>query len=160
MNYFAQLFNIGCFYYCISLTIGLFVLVGMRIGRRSWGQCFAAALAAAYLFLVLSITIFTRGPTNLEINYLPPFWAYEKIFSRSKIARDLTIQIIVNILMLAPLGFLFPFITEKHPVCLAASCSIAIELIQLVTKRGYFELDDIIHNTIGILLGFVFYRLL
>ena len=33
--------------------------------------------------------------------------------------------------------------------------SSAIEIVQLVSHRGLFELDDIIHNTLGTILGYL-----
>ena len=160
MRYVIHLFDLGGIYYSICTGIALVILFGTRACKFSWDKSIAAALAAAYMFIVLTITVFKRGPTDLPKNYFPPFWAYGMIISKSKIARDLAIQIIMNVIMLVPLGFLIPFFIEKKPIIFGAVCSLIIELVQLVTKRGYFEIDDIIHNTIGITIGFVCYKLL
>ena len=160
MRYVIHLFDIGEIYYLICTGIALVVLLGMRACKLSWGKSSAAALAAAYMFIVLTITVFKRGPTDLAKNYFPPFWAYRMILSRSKIARDLAIQIILNIIMLVPIGYLTPFFVDKKPILFGVACSVTIELIQLVTRKGYFEIDDIIHNTIGVLIGYVAYRLM
>ena len=34
-----------------------------------------------------------------------------------------------------------------------------LEVFQLITKRGYFEIDDLIHNTLGVVIGYGLYRL-
>lgn len=65
-------------------------------------------------------------------------------------------NIIANILVFIPLGF---FISNKNPknvfkaliICLGVILS--IELIQLFFKIGFFDIDDIILNFIGSLLG-------
>lgn len=65
-------------------------------------------------------------------------------------------NIIANILAFIPLGF---FISNKNPknvfkaliICLGVILS--IELIQLFFKIGFFDIDDIILNFIGSLLG-------
>lgn len=65
-------------------------------------------------------------------------------------------NIIANILVFIPLGF---FISSKNPknvfkaliICLGVILS--IELIQLFFKIGFFDVDDIILNFIGSLLG-------
>ena len=65
-------------------------------------------------------------------------------------------NIIANILVFIPLGF---FISNKNPknvfkaliICLGVILS--IELIQLFFKIGFFDVDDIILNFIGSLLG-------
>ena len=60
--------------------------------------------------------------------------------------------------MLFPLGILVPLCIRKadnvKKVALAGLfVSFAIEVAQLITTRGYFELDDIFHNTLGAFLG-------
>lgn len=65
-------------------------------------------------------------------------------------------NIIANIVAFIPLGF---FISNKNPknvfkaliICLGVILS--IELIQLFFKIGFFDVDDIILNFIGSLLG-------
>lgn len=37
-------------------------------------------------------------------------------------------------------------------------CSLLIETVQLITHLGWFELDDLLNNTIGCVLGVIFYR--
>jgi len=160
MQYVVHLFDIGIFYYSICISIALLVLFGMRASKCNWSRCIAAACAAAYMFIVLAITVFTRGPTDLSTNYFPPFWAYRMILERDKLAHDLIIQIFMNVFMLVPLGIMIPCFVDKRPILWGALCSLSIEALQFVTKRGYFEIDDIIHNTLGILLGYAFYRIL
>ena len=65
-------------------------------------------------------------------------------------------NIIANILVFIPLGF---FISNKNPknvfkaliICLGVILS--IELIQLFFKIGFFDVDDIILNLTGSLIG-------
>ena len=40
----------------------------------------------------------------------------------------------------------------------AAGVSFVIEVVQLVFKLGLFEFDDIFHNTLGAVIGFVMWR--
>ncbi|WP_207706695.1 VanZ family protein [Acetobacterium tundrae] len=35
--------------------------------------------------------------------------------------------------------------------------SVSVECLQLITKTGIFEWDDIIHNTIGVIVGYGIY---
>lgn len=67
---------------------------------------------------------------------------------------------IENILMFIPFGFLLPLVVKrarKMIVCVgfgfAVSCM--IELSQLVTQRGYCQLDDVVTNTMGTLAGWI-----
>lgn len=39
-------------------------------------------------------------------------------------------------------------------------CSCGIELSQLITQRGYCQLDDVVTNTVGMLVGWGIWKLL
>lgn len=65
---------------------------------------------------------------------------------------------IENILMFFPFGLLAPMLCSglrKMWYCVLAGflCSCAIELAQLMTQRGYCQVDDVMTNTIGSLVG-------
>ncbi len=67
--------------------------------------------------------------------------------------------LIGNIIMLIPLGFFLPRLFEKTKKFGWFSLSIfittlLIETIQLATDTGFFDIDDIIFNTIGVLIFF------
>lgn len=62
-------------------------------------------------------------------------------------------------LMFAPLGFLLPLLSKKcERFSIISSISfittVSIELIQLMTGKGIFELDDLLHNFIGSIFGY------
>lgn len=65
-------------------------------------------------------------------------------------------NIIANILVFIPLGF---FISNKNPknvfktLVICISVILSIECIQLLFKIGFFDVDDIILNFIGSLIG-------
>ena len=63
-----------------------------------------------------------------------------------------------NVLAFMPLGFLFPYVvgrdfTIPQMVLAGALCSYTVELIQLMTRTGSFDVDDIFLNTVGAVLG-------
>jgi glycopeptide antibiotics resistance protein len=80
---------------------------------------------------------------------------------------------IFNVFMLLPVGALLPIIsggngrksgekssienrTKTRPgriILIGFLISLTIEILQLVTKRGLFEFDDIFHNTLGVAVG-------
>ena len=39
-------------------------------------------------------------------------------------------------------------------------CSCGIELSQLITQRGYCQLDDVVTNTVGMLVGWGIWKML
>lgn len=70
------------------------------------------------------------------------------------------VNIFGNIFAFAPFGFMLPIINDKNRkfwivALLSLEFSLAVELIQLVFKVGIFDVDDIIMNTIGGMLGYL-----
>ena len=71
-----------------------------------------------------------------------------------------------NILIFAPLGFLIPM-SSKNKVTrnffvvtlISIMFSGAIEVVQILTKVGAFDIDDIILNTAGAILGYIVYAI-
>ena len=71
---------------------------------------------------------------------------------------DLLLENILNIVMLLPIGIFLPLtygkkIDWKVGLLIGIGISFSIELLQLVLCRGLFEFDDIIHNSLGFLIG-------
>ena len=69
-------------------------------------------------------------------------------------------QVYMNVAMLIPMGYLLPYIFDWFrrdvsrrtiPVCFLTS--VLIENVQLLTRHGMYDLDDIISNTIGGIIG-------
>jgi glycopeptide antibiotics resistance protein len=69
-----------------------------------------------------------------------------------------------NIIGFAPLGFLLPMLCTSLSSFLkigiiAFTFSLTLEVIQLVKVLGIFDVDDIILNTSGALLGYAVYKI-
>lgn len=71
-------------------------------------------------------------------------------------------NILGNILAFAPLGFMLPLLNKRYQnffritfLCLFFSTS--VEVVQLLLKVGIFDVDDILMNTIGGVLGYISY---
>ncbi len=73
-------------------------------------------------------------------------------------------NLVGNVLLFMPMGFLMPFIVEEHRffkvmiISFLISCS--LELIQLVTLLGCFDVDDMILNVLGAILGYLCFWIL
>ncbi len=66
-------------------------------------------------------------------------------------------ELLLNFCMLIPVGVLFPWATGKRflpTVLVGLGLITVIEISQLVTRRGYFELSDIVDNTVGVMIGY------
>ena len=73
---------------------------------------------------------------------LIPFWSYG--------VKSLRMEILLNVILFIPVGLLAP---RWKTVGLAAEYSMPIESAQLVSFRGLFEFDDVIHNALGTAVG-------
>ncbi|MTI67990.1 MAG: VanZ family protein [Firmicutes bacterium] len=73
------------------------------------------------------------------------------------------INLIGNIGIFIPFGFLIPM-TKKSSFYKALGVFIIgltfLEVTQLITKRGSFDIDDFILNSLGFSLGYVTFRIL
>ena len=121
-------------------------------------QYFPTVLFCLYIGFVLWITLIDRRIGGRQSN-LTPFWEYANVVNdvqRSYFIR----QIIGNILLLMPFGFLISFLPKLQDikwksVLLSALCfSAFIELMQFITGRGLMEFDDVFNNTVGAVLGY------
>lgn len=111
-------------------------------------------LLAFYLSFVFTITLFDRIPTTLPKYQLTLFWSYKAIsYGRS----DLIAEVIANVLLFIPIGILIMFIVARKlrwlGITIGILLSVFIEVSQLIFHRGLFEFDDIIHNSLGMLIG-------
>lgn len=68
------------------------------------------------------------------------------------------INLVGNIALLVPIGFLVPFVyrkmTWKETFALAIVAGFAIEGMQAVLRVGIFDVDDVILNGLGVIVGY------
>lgn len=146
----------------LLLIVILSIIAKLKYKRRLLGltQAIAYVVLPVYVFLLFASLVFSR-PNTLEINInLSPFWTEKAILlGKIKYLKSL----IYNLLMLVPWGLLFPVVRKTSFVKTILGgflISFLIELLQLMTKTGLCELDDLIHNTIGVTWGYgIFYML-
>lgn len=114
-------------------------------------------IAISYTIIIFDITLLNRGAyrdNNINFNLFTSYKMVLNTFDKSVLR-----HIILNILMTIPLGILLPFIHNKfHKIRWTMTVGIifvlAIELIQLTTNSGIFDVDDILNNSIGVLIGY------
>ena len=96
------------------------------------------------------------------------FWSYRKWIAGDT---DLGQEIIANIAMFIPFGFLLSAVLPTTPsfnggkkaavvISTAIIFSLLIETLQLILMRGLFEWDDVFSNTAGAIAGLLLYSLL
>ena len=146
-------------YYVAALLVMLGTGILCFYRKRNLLVSMAWAFLAGYLFLIYSSTVIRRD-VGKEYDYdFHIFWSYIAAWKRGK--TYLLYLNIANTMMLLPVGFLAGYIGINDYKCallLGAGISGVIEMSQLLLKRGMFEFDDILHNALGCLLGYLVYQ--
>lgn len=144
-------------YYLIAVAIFLLLF-------KKWKKI-SASLLVTYCFLVFATTVLARTNQDKSSYDLTPFrlLRIDKWWTQ----RDFMLQIMANVLMFVPIGYLTMLAgngIEKKYVKVFYSIgtivagflfSVFIEYMQYSLHRGLCEVDDVIHNTVGAVIGSV-----
>lgn len=132
----------------LLILVNIFVITHILFDKKNpWYHL----LLFTYFLLLISV-LFIRPPYKshqyIDENYLKTWWKY--LFKN----RVVFINVVGNVLLFIPLGIILK-INFKSLVkyFLSLLIIIVLELIQLLTKRGIFDFNDIILNYGGSLLG-------
>ncbi|MFN6375545.1 MAG: VanZ family protein [Chitinophagia bacterium] len=103
------------------------------------------------------------GGTQHGTFNLIPFQTIGAYFDGHKGFLIASINLLGNVLLLVPLGFLIPFVLSRFNwlviIFLSIFSGLSIEIMQFILKVGIFDVDDVILNALGVMLGVVFYNL-
>ena len=129
----------------------------IRKGKINRIQALAILAEVIFLGIVFGSTVFTRTGSVRQYE-LVPFWSWRDIIRYHD--RQLLKENLLNCILLFPAGALLPLIMNRkvkwyHALIFGVLVSAAIETSQLITMRGLFEWDDMIHNGLGCMLGCV-----
>lgn len=135
------------------LFLGLVVFFVWKGFRR--GTVLSCRLILLELMFVLYCSTIIFRETGDVRNYdLHPFWSYEAIQGGKS---ELLAENIMNVIVFIPVGILiglgFPRWSWRKTIGLGCLISISIEVLQFAFKRGFSEVDDVIHNTLGCAIG-------
>lgn len=104
-----------------------------------------------------------------KINLIPLVSIWEQlrsIFDSGSYTRPVALRnLAANVLLFAPMGLFLPMLWEKlrrfrANIKMWFLMIMMIEIVQLLTLQGSFDIDDIILNTVGFLAGFCVYLIL
>ena len=129
------------------------------------GRLLLCAVFIIYLVVVVGATMlryrmhsFAGGIGEIY----PLFYSYKEAWNHFS-AREWR-NIILNIMMFVPFGFLLPLVSKKFQAFWKTYLAgflftFLIEMTQLLFHLGICELDDFMNNTVGAMIGYGFYRL-
>lgn len=112
-------------------------------------------LFATYIYILLQQTYFSRisGSRNTVSLILGETWQGS---AQSKA------YVIENILMMIPFGVLLPNVLKPAEnifgcIPLGFFFSVSLEYAQFLSQRGHMQVDDILTNVIGTMIGYLFF---
>lgn len=141
-----------CLIILLILLVFTFCLAYMTAHKADGSRDLSCIALFSYIVTVLYVTVFDRGGvTDIRLQLIP-FYQFDTL---------VLIGMIENALLFMPAGALplsaFPRWRPAHAILAGVVLSLAIELTQLITHRGILDVNDLIANFIGAVLGGFFY---
>jgi len=100
---------------------------------------------------------FKLPPEMGQANFVPfkTIWPYLRGEHGWLIA---VLNVAGNIALLVPIGFLVPFVSRRvtwqTSLALAVAVGLAIEGMEVAFRLGIFDIDDVILNALGVMIGY------
>lgn len=118
---------------------------------------FLLFLIIVYAAVLLKLAFFSREPgsrTTVDLT----------LFNTWGTTMQAHAFFVENIIMFIPFGILIPTafpVMRNIFVCTltALACSLCLEMFQLITGRGFCQLDDVVTNTLGAFIGYMVHRM-
>ena len=154
--------------------IGLVVFIAWK-GFKTGLRYSATLLLIEYIFLLFCSTVIFRTTGATRQYDFHPFWSYDR--------PDLLIENIMNVIVFIPVGMMLGSLlrvkgswakygswfkvngsstgeatksmTWLIVLLIGCSISVTIEALQFCFMRGFSEVDDVMHNTVGCIVGYI-----
>lgn len=165
-NSLKQFASISLYQFMILVFIELAMatLVILLISRKTHKEIKLTDITAffcliVYVNIIMQLTLLGRKDGS-RIGVELSLFQY---LGKGNFSRQMLMYAFLNVLLFVPYGFIIswlPWFRKQKAgvglvlatmVCLASS--LLIEMVQLMTQRGYYELEDLLCNTLGGLLG-------
>lgn len=156
------------------IVVGLPVVLRLFRVRKNAARVFLCA----YIITVLIITLGSRRADVVTHVALNPFHVYNTAFGViaegvqkygwSELGKRIWWyryqfgNLGLNVLLFMPLGYLLPVSIRRfnrwwQVLLIGFLFSLLIETVQLITRLGWFDASDLLHNTLGALIGYWIY---
>lgn len=127
--------------------------------NNRWINIVIVVMMFIYALIMIKL-LFWRGHDNDYHYNVIPFQTI-KLYIVNRAYFDLETWIknlFGNIVLFIPLGVLIPLLNRKFMksmlfIVMILAVLLSVELLQMVTKVGSFDVDDILLNTIGAVMG-------
>lgn len=153
----------------ILVSMVLITIINIILNKKSSGKIKWQHYLFGYfliLYLVISLKDIVGFPTlsDLERRVMLGVPIFDPVLNFIPLSSGIEISTILNIIFFMPFGFLLPTLWNKFrkfiPTVFAGFIfSLIIEVGQLFTIRAT-DVDDLIMNTLGTILGFILFKIL
>lgn len=146
-------------YIFLFVLLCLSLIFSMVINRHQRKRYILLSLLLEYVCFVFCSTVIFRDYVKIRKFNLIPFWSYAAIIAGQK---NLLIENLMNIAVFVPIGFLLGTTNYKKfnwqgVFLMGLALSLVIETMQFLFTRGFAEVDDVMHNTLGCQIGYGVY---
>lgn len=140
------------------LCLWVVVFVSWKGIRKGFDLTARVLLVELVTIIYCSTVIFRKTGETCRYDF-HPFWSYAAIQQGRE---ELLAENIMNVVVFVPIGILLEIGFAKWPwwKAIGTGCllSMLIEAMQLGFKRGFCEVDDVMHNTLGCFVGYMVAR--
>ena len=143
----------------LELTV-VFVMIHKWLSEKRWWKCLIGTALVSLLCVIADSTIFARDGGDLLQHNFAPFHSYREVQNGGNI--ELYHSNFMNVLLFYPAGLLGTSLLPQKwsgwrrcllVVLTLTAMSAGIEFLQYHYALGRCEIDDVIHNALGALLG-------
>ncbi len=140
--------------------------------KKEWIRIFSKIAFVIYMIILVYFLLLSDGfgrtvrHDSFHYNLIPFTEIMRFVKYRDYIGFDnVMLNLLGNVIAFVPFGALVRFVINRsvrwYEVVLYTFCfSLSVELLQLVAKVGSFDVDDLILNTLGGLIGYIVYYIL
>ena len=141
-----------------AMAIGIFIIGSaiafIKRGRNEGLRLSAGLFLLLYVMVLYCSTVFFRA-TSTTIHYPFDFFWHYKDFAHGQLLW--LPEVIMNIAVFIPVGLALGLAFRKAKGWQAAMAgmgvSVGIELLQWLFRKGFADVDDVMHNVLGCALG-------
>jgi len=119
-------------------------------------RLFNLLMLVGYVTNILLVTVFLREKMALSSDMDFSFWQDKSVMIVNK-----GHEIIANILMFIPLGFFLSSVVKRYKIfavlLIGISISLLIEYLQYSYNKGVDDINDVVSNVLGLIVGMSLY---
>lgn len=146
------------------IFVTMIVLIRRLLGKETEpSDILTGIMLAVYMSIILQLTLVCRADNSrigIELNIFHGLMGPDNDFHWLMLA-----YVILNCMLFIPYGFiwsLFSFVNSRRMLIqvtlvtlISFVTSLIIETAQLLTGRGYYEIQDLVFNTLGGIIGWI-----